>query len=153
MKNIAVKIAVIESESGWGRKVDDHMVCLTHEDALKFRDEFNKDNISLRTPDWYMQVEGDPVKIDLNNYQMQELKERKRIWLSELKDIKGERKCVGFILQKEYPGCKRKVGDFEPYTTGEFLQYPEIWLPVYHNIDKSPIEIVTDSIESELNLK
>lgn len=37
----------------------------------------------------------------------------------------------GFILLIEYPGCRRRVGDFEPYTTGDFLNYPKIWKPVY----------------------
>ena len=37
----------------------------------------------------------------------------------------------GFILLIEYPGCNRKVGDFEKYTTGDFLNYPKIWKPVY----------------------
>lgn len=40
-------------------------------------------------------------------------------------------KICGFILIREYPGCSKKVGDFVPYTTGEFLGYPEIWKPVY----------------------
>lgn len=44
-----------------------------------------------------------------------------------------EKKCIGFILLKRYPGCRRSVGSFEPFTTGEFLQYPEIWQPVYNN--------------------
>lgn len=29
ISNLAVKIAVIESEAGWGRKIDDWMVCLS----------------------------------------------------------------------------------------------------------------------------
>jgi hypothetical protein len=37
----------------------------------------------------------------------------------------------GFILIREYPGCNKRVGDFEPYTSGNFLRYPEIWKPVY----------------------
>lgn len=40
-------------------------------------------------------------------------------------------KIKGFILLREYPKCGKKVGDFEPYTSGEFLKYPEIWQPVY----------------------
>jgi len=40
-------------------------------------------------------------------------------------------KVAGFILIREYPGCKKKVGQFEPYTSGEFLNYPQIWRPVY----------------------
>lgn len=39
---------------------------------------------------------------------------------------------AGYILLQEYPGCMRKVGDFEPYTTGSFSKYPHIWKPVYH---------------------
>jgi len=38
----------------------------------------------------------------------------------------------GYILLYEYPGCNKKVGDFEPYTSGEFSKYPNIWKPVYH---------------------
>ena len=32
---LAVKVAVIESESGWGSRVDDYMVCLSNDDAIK----------------------------------------------------------------------------------------------------------------------
>lgn len=46
-------------------------------------------------------------------------------------------KCVGFILDLE-PTLKSKYGykkknSFEPYTTGEFLNYPHTiyWKPVY----------------------
>lgn len=38
----------------------------------------------------------------------------------------------GFILLIKYPGCRREVGDFEPYTNGEFLNFPLIWKPVLH---------------------
>lgn len=38
----------------------------------------------------------------------------------------------GYILLQEYPGCNKKIGDFEPYTSGEFSKYPNIWKPVYH---------------------
>lgn len=38
----------------------------------------------------------------------------------------------GFRLILEYPNSP-KLGTFEPYTTGEFLKYPEIWKPVYNN--------------------
>lgn len=42
-----------------------------------------------------------------------------------IRDIKG------FRLLIEYPGCRRRVGDFEPCTTGEFIKYPKIWEPVF----------------------
>lgn len=46
--------------------------------------------------------------------------------------IKKHPEIKGYILIQEYPGCRRKVGDFEPYTSGEFSKYPNIWKPVYH---------------------
>ena len=39
----------------------------------------------------------------------------------------------GFILIAEYPGCNRRKGSFEPYTSGEFLKYPDVWKPVLHD--------------------
>lgn len=88
MGNLAVKIAVIESEDGWGRKIDDWMVCLTVEDAKTFEKEFNGQNTKSSTPSWYMQVEGDPQPVDLNDVQMKKLKEKGRVWLSVLKQNK-----------------------------------------------------------------
>lgn len=38
----------------------------------------------------------------------------------------------GFTLLQTYPGCSKQVGHFEPYTSGEFSNYPHIWKPVYH---------------------
>jgi hypothetical protein len=84
MSNLAVKIAVIESETGWGRKIDDWMVCLSTEDAKAFEKEFNAENKSSSAPDWYMQVEGEPKPIDLTNKQFSKLQEDKRVWLSVL---------------------------------------------------------------------
>jgi hypothetical protein len=42
---------------------------------------------------------------------------------------------IGFILLVEYPGCRKRRGDFEPYTTGEFMAYPKIWKPVFKSED------------------
>lgn len=53
-----------------------------------------------------------------------------KVFLENLKYKHPE--ISGYILLQEYPGCIRKVGDFEPYTTGVFSKYPHIWKPVYH---------------------
>lgn len=45
--------------------------------------------------------------------------------------MRDKDKYQGFILLREYPGCNKKKGTFEPFTSGMFLQYPEIWEPVY----------------------
>lgn len=84
---LAIKIAVIESELGWGSKIDDWMVCLSVEDAKAFEVEFNSENKKKRTPNWYMKVEGEPMPIDLTSNQYKVLKVEKRVWLSTLKKI------------------------------------------------------------------
>lgn len=86
MNTLAVKIPVIESEAGWGRKIDDYMVCLSVTDAKDFEKEFNSKNTAYTTPSWYMQVEGEPIPIELTTTQMKRLKKEKRIWFSELKE-------------------------------------------------------------------
>lgn len=47
----------------------------------------------------------------------------------------AEKKCIGFILIREYPKCTKKIGYFERFTTGEFLKYPDIWKPIYNHED------------------
>lgn len=72
----------------------------------------------------------------------------------------GGRKCLppkpmfsrhprykGFILIAEYPGCRRKKGDFEPYTSGEFLKYPDVWKPVLHD------DVARDEKLNQLGIK
>jgi hypothetical protein len=87
MKNLAVKIAVLESEKIWGAKIDDWMVCLTIEDALKFKEEFNSKNTSNSVPDWYMIAIDEPIPIELNNDQFEWLQIEKRTWLSSLNQL------------------------------------------------------------------
>ena len=42
-------------------------------------------------------------------------------------------KIKGYKLIMDYPGNRRPLGTFEPYTTGEFSKYPQIWMPVYYD--------------------
>jgi len=70
-KITAYKIAVIESEVGWGSKIDDWMVCLTTVDALQFKKEFNSVNTDAVTPKWYMYADGEPETVELNNTQLE----------------------------------------------------------------------------------
>ena len=86
--NVAFRVAVIESERGWGRKVDDFMVCLTVDDAKAFTNEFNSKNTSQTAPDWYMQAEGEPQSIELSDTQYEKLTSENngRLWWSTLKD-------------------------------------------------------------------
>ncbi len=85
MKTV-VKIPVIESEKGWGRKIDDYMVCMTVEDAELFRGEFNSTNDKDNVPEWYMAAEGDVVTIEITEEQFEHLnkKDNKRMRLETL---------------------------------------------------------------------
>lgn len=85
MAYIAIKVPVIESERGWGSKVDDHMVCLSNADANEFIKEFNAENNQPTVPDWYMYAENSTTPIDLSESQYKYLLENKRVWLKELK--------------------------------------------------------------------
>lgn len=89
MRKLAVKIAVYESEAGWGLKLDDWMVCLTTEDSLNFKIEFNSKNTAKSTPNWYMYADGEPRPIDLTERQYGYLLENKRVWLSQLNKLLG----------------------------------------------------------------
>ena len=83
----AFRVEIIESERGWGSKVDDYMICLSQQDAELFKEEFNSFNISVTIPEWYM-VASSISKIELNDAQLQKLNEYKRIYWSQLKKEK-----------------------------------------------------------------
>lgn len=57
---VQVKVEIIESERGWGQKVDEvkYFEAATFEEATKlatdFCNEYNADNNEAVVPDWYM---------------------------------------------------------------------------------------------------
>lgn len=54
------KVTIIESERGWGQRVDEVKEFKDYETAKKFQLEFNSHNVEDEAPDWYM-VARDPV--------------------------------------------------------------------------------------------
>lgn len=48
------RVDIIESERGWGQKVDEIKYFDSAESALAFCKEYNKVNNQSVTPDWYM---------------------------------------------------------------------------------------------------
>ena len=48
------KVVIIESERGWGSKVDDVLYFDNEPEARKYVADYNKDLPTDRTPDWYM---------------------------------------------------------------------------------------------------
>ena len=48
------KVNVFESERGWGQKLDSVEEFDTYEEAVKYINDFNKDNNKDVVPDWYM---------------------------------------------------------------------------------------------------
>ena len=53
-KICAVEVQIIESERGWGSKVDETKVFNNLADAEAFVDGFNSKNDKDSVPDWYM---------------------------------------------------------------------------------------------------
>lgn len=51
------KVIVIESERGWGTKIDSIEYFDTEDAAWAFEKNFNKDNPPGPAPDWYMQAQ------------------------------------------------------------------------------------------------
>lgn len=47
-------VYIIESERGWGTKVDEIKYFDSQEEAFAFMKEFNKNNDKPVAPDWYM---------------------------------------------------------------------------------------------------
>lgn len=56
------KVVIIESERGFGQKVDDVKYFDDEEDAKKFVRAFNAQNAAGQAPDWYMYAES-PQKV------------------------------------------------------------------------------------------
>lgn len=85
MTYIAIKVPVIESERGWGSKIDDHMICISEDEAKAFISDFNAENNKATAPDWYMYADKDYLPISISDEQYVRLTKEKRMWLSELK--------------------------------------------------------------------
>lgn len=49
-----IKVAIIESERGWGTKIDEIREFETVEEAENFIEDFNSVNNKDVVPDWYM---------------------------------------------------------------------------------------------------
>lgn len=52
------RVTVIESERGWGQKVDEYRHFETKEEAQKWVTAFNAKNDLDYVPDWYMRAES-----------------------------------------------------------------------------------------------
>lgn len=50
-------VDIIESERGWGQKVDETLEFDTEEEAKQYCREYNSKNTEARVPDWYMRAE------------------------------------------------------------------------------------------------
>lgn len=51
----AYQVDIIESERGWGSKVDETIYFDNQDEAVKYAEDYNKKyNTSTEVPDWYM---------------------------------------------------------------------------------------------------
>lgn len=58
--NTMYKVHIIESERGWGQRIDEIKEFKTLAAAEKFVEEFNKKNNKDTVPDWYMYAQLAP---------------------------------------------------------------------------------------------
>ncbi len=49
-----MRVDIIESERGWGQKIDDTLYFDEEKDAKEFVKLYNQDNDKPEVPDWYM---------------------------------------------------------------------------------------------------
>lgn len=47
-------VDIIESERGWGQKVDETLEFDSKEEAIEYCKKYNSKNTEERAPDWYM---------------------------------------------------------------------------------------------------
>ena len=59
------QVTIIESERGWGQRVDEVKTFKTKAAADKFVKEYNAHNNKATVPDWYMYAEQ-PVEVNDN---------------------------------------------------------------------------------------
>ena len=57
-------VDIIESERGWGSKVDEVKYFDNFDDAAEFVNKFNSHNIAESAPDWYM-VASTPKRVKM----------------------------------------------------------------------------------------
>jgi hypothetical protein len=55
------KVDIIESEAGWGQRVDQVKEFHTEQEAVEYKDGFNAENDLDHVPSWYMYA-TDPYK-------------------------------------------------------------------------------------------
>ena len=55
-------VYIIESERGWGSKVDEIREFNTEQEAKDFVKKFNAQNNLPQVPDWYMRADGPYLK-------------------------------------------------------------------------------------------
>lgn len=57
------KLYIIESERGWGQRIDEVKNFDSREEAVKYKQEFNSKNDLDYVPDWYMYADG-PYEVE-----------------------------------------------------------------------------------------
>jgi hypothetical protein len=67
-------VNIIESERGWGQRVDEQKIFDTESEALEYAANYNKTNNAKTVPDWYMYAQK-PFKADVKSDD---------VWLQEI---------------------------------------------------------------------
>ena len=54
---VGFRVDIIESERGWGSKIDETIYFDNEEEAIKYCKDFNSENTEAVAPDWYMRAD------------------------------------------------------------------------------------------------
>jgi hypothetical protein len=63
--NAKYAVDIIESEAGWGQRIDETMYFDSKDAADKFVEKYNSKNNLPQTPSWYMRADP-PYLVDLD---------------------------------------------------------------------------------------
>jgi len=84
----AYRVDIIESEAGWGQRIDDSVFFLDKTAAKEWADAYNKQfNPPGPAPDWYMYACDPSNLVEVSEAQHKALK-KKHLWKNELIKVK-----------------------------------------------------------------
>ena len=66
MINAKYRVDIIESEAGWGQRIDERKDFDSREEANEFVENYNKSNNLPQTPSWYMYA-SEPYLVDVDD--------------------------------------------------------------------------------------
>lgn len=123
-----IKVLIIESESGWGQKVDDTKLFKSEQKALEFckdyNTEHNQPNDDGTTPDWYMYArpEGERFRFGMLMWTEAEWAERQLVLAEKDAALDPNRMDANIMKNGTYVGMVHNVSKEEMNRICEWIR-------------------------------